>query len=166
VESLRQGVNVCGALVSQYWRENWSTGRKTCSIATFSITNSQGLTWNSNQASVVSSWWTTAWVMAQRKKRWEKIWSQRRWKINSSNTIQWCGMNNDGIQVELLNMKINGKHQRGIFRSRLEIRWGNMLHKRYTSLICCIYCTKAVRAVQQLVSQNWKQMRKTALEQA
>jgi len=31
----------------------------------------------------------------------------------TNNTIRWYGMNNDSIQVEVLEMKINGKHQRG-----------------------------------------------------
>jgi hypothetical protein len=44
----------------------------------------------------------------------------------TNNTIRWYGMNNDGIQVEVLDMKINGKHQRGIFRSRLGGRLRNM----------------------------------------
>jgi hypothetical protein len=31
----------------------------------------------------------------------------------TNNTIRCYGMNNDSIQVEILDMKINGKHQRG-----------------------------------------------------
>jgi len=39
-------------------------------------------------------------------------------------------MNKDSIQVEVLVMKINGKHQRGIFRSRLGSRLWNVSQKR------------------------------------